>query len=160
MILIQPDDPKAPDVVALLRAHLTFMNSLSAPEDVHALDVEALCAPAIQFFSARDGDLLVGVGALKRLDADHFEIKSMHTAAAARGKGIARLIVEHLLQFATESGARRVSLETGTMEGMKPARDLYGGLRFVECEPFGDYWVTDASTCMTLELPPPEIHSP
>ena len=155
MIWVQPDDPQQLDVVESLTAHLAFSNEHSAPEDVHALDVDSLCSPDIDFFSARsdDGELL-GVGALRRLSPDHCEIKSMHTTAAARGQGIGRTMVEHLLAAAHIAGATRVSLETGTMEAFAPARALYTSLGFVVCEPFGDYWATAASVCMTLELGP------
>ncbi|MCL4124403.1 UNVERIFIED_CONTAM: hypothetical protein GTU68_045268 [Idotea baltica] len=76
----------------------------------------------------------------------------MHTTAAARGQGIGRAMVEHLVASASERGASRVSLETGTMEAMAPARALYSALGFAPCEPFGDYWETDASMCMTRQL--------
>ena len=152
MISLQLDDPRRADVVELLQAHLAFTNRHSAPEDVHALDVDALCSPDITFYSARSNGELLGVGALRRLSPEHFEIKSMHTAVAARGQGIGRAMVEKLLAVARDASANRVSLETGTMEAMAPARALYTRLGFVECEPFGDYWVTAASMCMTLEL--------
>ena len=152
MISIEPDEPTAPDVVDLLTTHLAFANTHSAPEDVHALDVDGLTAPEIQFFSAREDGRLLGVGALKAISPDHFEIKSMHTAEVARGRGIGRSMVEHLLQTARVAGAERVSLETGSMDAMAPARALYASLGFVECEPFADYWATEASVCMTLLL--------
>ena len=147
---VERDEPTAPDVLALLETHLAFANEHSAPEDVHALDVHGLSQPEIQFFSMRLDGALLGVGALKQLDADHYEIKSMHTAAAARGQGVGRAMVQHLVATARAAGAKSVSLETGTMEAMAPARKLYRSLGFVECEPFGDYQPVDASVCMTL----------
>ena len=101
---IATDDPCADDVRALLERHLAYANANSAPEDVHALDVDALLDPAVTFFSFRvDGELL-GVAALKRLDGRHAEIKSMHTAKAARGRGIGRALVEAVLAAAGERG--------------------------------------------------------
>ena len=120
--MIAPDDPRSDDVRALLEAHLALMRATSPPEDVHALDVDALCAPAISFFGYRDGGELLAVGALKQLDAEHGELKSMHTAAAARGRGIGAAMVEHLLAVARGRGLRRVSLETGSMDAFVPAR--------------------------------------
>ncbi|MET0458919.1 MAG: GNAT family N-acetyltransferase [Ilumatobacteraceae bacterium] len=151
-LLIGPDDPRADDVVELLRRHLAFANEHSPPEDVHALDVAGLVDPAITFCSARrDGELLA-VGALKRLDDAHAEVKSMHTAAAARRQGVARAMLDHLLDLARLGGYRRVSLETGSMAAFVPARTLYAAVGFVACPPFGSYVVSPNSTCMTLAL--------
>jgi len=152
--VIAPDDPRSADVRALLEAHLTLMRATSPPEDVHALDVDGLCVPSISFFAYRDGEQLLAVGALKQLDAEHGELKSMHTSAAARGRGIGATMVEHLLATARERGLRRVSLETGSMDAFLPARRLYARFGFVECGPFGDYSPSPNSTFMTLELSP------
>jgi putative acetyltransferase len=147
------DDPRAPDVVMLLARHLAFANEHSPPEDVHALDVEGLTDPAITFFSYRDGDELLGVGAIKQLDPDHVELKSMHTAQAVRGNGVGRAVLQHLLAVARARGVHRVSLETGTMEAFAPARALYASVGFEVCAPFGQYVVSPNSMCMTLTLP-------
>jgi len=149
---ISVDDPRAVDVRALLARHLTFANSHSPPEDVHALDVDGLLGSEVTFVSYRSGGVLLGVGALKRLGPEHVELKSMHVAEEARGRGIGRAILDHLLALARERGYRRVSLETGSMEAFAPARSLYASAGFTPCPPFGDYWVTPNSTCMTLSL--------
>jgi putative acetyltransferase len=140
-------------VQLLLQRHLDFANEHSPPEDVHALDVTGLLIPAITFVSVRDpnGDVL-GVGAMRELDPLHGELKSMHTAAEARGQGIARAILMHLLDLATSRGYERVSLETGSMDAFAPARALYASVGFEVCPPFGDYWDSPNSTCMTLDL--------
>jgi putative acetyltransferase len=107
--LITTDDPRADDVRALLERHLAYANANTAPEDVHALDLHSLLDPSVTFFSFRDDGELRGVAALKRLDDQHGEIKSMHTAEAARGRGIARAMVDHLIGVARErlsQGAR------------------------------------------------------
>ena len=150
--MIAPDDPRSDDVRTLLEAHLALMRATSPPEDVHALDVDALCSPSISFFGYRDGPDLLAVGALKQLDAEHGELKSMHTAAAARGRGIGAAMVEHLLAVARGKGLSRVSLETGSMDAFVPARTLYARYGFAECCPFGDYSPSPNSTFMTLEL--------
>jgi len=146
------DDPRAGDVRRLLERHLAFANLHSPPEDVHALDVEGLVDPAVTFFGYRVAGELLAVGALKRLDARHAELKSMHTAEEARGRGIGRAMVEHLLRVARERGYARASLETGSMAAFAPARALYARVGFVPCAPFGDYSPSRNSTCMTLEL--------
>ena len=149
---ITVDDPRADDVRALLARHLAFAHEHSPPEDVHALDLSGLLDPAVTFFSARRGPDLVGIGALKELDDGHGELKSMHTAAAERGRGVGRAMVDHLLGVARDRRYRRVSLETGTMEAFAPARSLYAGVGFTPCGPFGDYEPSPNSTFMTLAL--------
>jgi putative acetyltransferase len=149
---ISTDDPRAADVRGLLERHLTQMNSQSPPEDVHALDVDRLVDPAITFFSFRaDGELL-GVGALKQLDEHHAELKSMHTAQAARGRGVARALLEHMLAIARERGYTRLSLETGSTEPFAPARTLYATAGFTPCGPFADYRPSPNSAFMTLSM--------
>jgi putative acetyltransferase len=149
---ISADDPRATDVRRLLAAHLAFAHEHSPPEDVHALDISGLLDPAVTFFSFRVEGQLLGVGALKRLDTQHAELKSMHTAAAARGRGIGRAMLNHLIGLARDRGFRRLSLETGTMSAFDPARSLYASAGFQPCEPFGAYFHSPNSTCMTLCL--------
>ena len=150
--MISPDDPCAEDVRALLERHLAYARATTRPGDVHALDVDGLAGPGITFFSYRDDGAVLGVAALKRLDDAHAEIKSMHTAEEARGRGIARALVDHLLGVARERGYRRVSLETGAQDAFAAARALYASTGFTPCEPFGDYRPSRNSTFMTLAL--------
>jgi putative acetyltransferase len=146
------DDPRAADVRALLERHLAFSDEHSPPEDVYALDVDGLLDPALSFFSLRrDGELL-GIGALKEVEPGHAELKSMHTAEAARGQGVARAMVGHLLALAGERGYERVSLETGSMAAYAPARALYAAAGFAPCGPFAGYPASPNSTFMTLSL--------
>jgi putative acetyltransferase len=150
--VIERDDPRREDVQALLHSHLSFAAEHSPPEDVHALDTDGLAAEGISFFSLRSDGVLLGVGALKEVEPGHGEIKSMHTAAAARGQGVGRAMLDHLLSTARQRGYRRVSLETGTMDAFAAARALYASAGFVVCPPFSTYWESPYSVCMTLEL--------
>jgi putative acetyltransferase len=149
---ISVDDPRAADVRALLARHLAHARANTQPEDVHALDVDALLDPVVTFFSFRAEGELLGVAALKRLDAAHGEIKSMHTAAAARGRGVGRALVDHLLEVARERGYRKVSLETGGGPAFAPARRLYTSVGFTPCGPFADFRPGPESTYMALCL--------
>ena len=153
------DDPRACDVRELLERHLAFANSHSPPQDVHALDVDGLLDPAVTFFGLRRNGQLLGVGALKQLDDRHAELKSMHTAQAARGRGIGRAMLRHLIGVARDRGCSRVSLETGSMAAFAPARSLYVAAGFRQCEPFGDYRPSRNSTFMTLSLSDPDSPS-
>jgi putative acetyltransferase len=150
--LVQSDDPLAVDVRALLASHLDFAHEQSPPEAVYALDAEGLVGENITFFSVREDGRLLGVGALRQLDAQHAEIKSMHTVATARGRGVGRAMLGHLLQVARARGYERVSLETGTMDAFTPARTLYASAGFTLCPPFGDYQRSPYSVCMTIDL--------
>lgn len=151
-MVIAVDDPRAPDVRALLERHLSFNRENTPPEGVFALDVERLVDPAVTFVSARVAGVLAGVGALRHLDDRHAELKSMHTAAALRGRGVARAVLDHLIALAAERGYQRVSLETGNMDAFAPARSLYASAGFEVCPPFGDYVGSATSTCMTRSL--------
>ena len=126
-------------VAQLLSEHLHDMAQLSPPESIHALGHEALLQPDISFWSVWDGDELLGCGALRELDARHGEIKSMRTASAHRGKGVASYLLQYLLDEAARRGFRRLSLETGSMAGFAPAHRLYERFGFARCAPFADY---------------------
>jgi putative acetyltransferase len=152
---ISADDPRAPDVRALLERHLAFALATTPPEHSFALDVDGLLDPAITFFSFRAGGELLGVGAIKQLSLEHAEIKSMHTATAARGRGVGRAMLNHLLGVARSQGYRRVSLETGTMAEFAPARTLYASAGFTACGPFADYQPSEDNCFMTLVLGAP-----
>lgn len=147
-----PDSPNRADIQQLLAAHLEFANEHSPREDVHALDVSGLLGPDVSFFSIRSEDLLLGIGAIKRIDDAHAELKSIHTAEFARGRGVARGMVLHLLARARESKYSRVSLETGSMEAFAPSRSLYEAVGFEVSGPFDGYGPSPNSTFMTLDL--------
>jgi putative acetyltransferase len=149
---IAVDDPRRPDVRALLDRHLKFALSQTPPEHSHALDVGGLLDPAVTVFSFRAHGSLLGIGAIRRLGPDHAEIKSMHIAEAARGRGLGRAMLTHLVGVARTRGFGRVSLETGTTAAFGPARALYQRAGFVCCGPFADYRPSEDNLFMTLEL--------
>jgi putative acetyltransferase len=151
-LVIDVDDPQADDVRALLQRHLEFALRNSPVEHVHALDVDSLLDPAVTFFSARIDGAVLGVGAIRHLDAWHGELKSMHTLESARGRGVARAMVDHLLALAADRGYQRVSLETGTGPAFAPAQALYARVGFRPCPPFGEYTVNPHSVCMAKDL--------
>jgi putative acetyltransferase len=149
---IAVDDPREPDVRALLDRHLEFALAQTPSEHSFALDADGLLEPAITVFSFRARGSLLGIGAIKRLGPHHAEIKSMHTAEAARGRGIGRAMLTHLLEAARTRGFRRVSLETGTTPAFAPARALYESTGFIVCGPFAGYQPSEHNLFMTLEL--------
>ena len=137
------------ELAQLLQAHWLFCTSTTPNEHVYALDASRLFTPDITVFGARVNGELVGVGALRKLDQVHAELKSMHTLAKSRGLGIGKAMVDHIEQFAKEQGVKRISLETGATEPFKPARQLYESLGYQDCEAFGDYVLSEDNTCMT-----------
>ena len=152
---IMVHDPRAADVRALLQRHLEFAYATTPAEHVHALDLDGLLDPAVTFYGYRRSGRLLAVGALRHLDRQHGELKSMHTAAEARGQGIGGAMLAYLIGVARDRGLRRLSLETGSMAAFAPARALYARAGFTESGPFGDYPPSVTSTFMTLLLDPP-----
>lgn len=136
---------------ALLARHLAQMQAQTPPESCHALPTDALMAPGIVLLGLREDAVLVGVGALKTCDG-YGEIKSMHTAAEARGRGVARRVLEALIGAARAQGLPRLNLETGSGPEHAAARALYGKAGFVTCSPFGNYRSDPLSHFMTLRL--------
>jgi putative acetyltransferase len=149
---IEIDDLSGPAIHALLNEHLQNMYELSPPESVHALDLEKLRKPGITFWTAWEGSLLLGCGALKELDRKHGQVKSMRTPAALRRKGAGRAILAHIIEVARSRSYERLSLETGAMEAFKPAQLLYESFGFTYCGPFGDYKEDPNSVFMTVRL--------
>ena len=137
------DDPR---VIGLLQQHGARARAETAAGSAHALDLAGLRAPEMRFWSAWDGDELT------RLDAEHGEIKSMHTAEAARGRGVGSSLLRHIIAHARTAGMKRLSLETGSWPYFLPARALYARHGFVECGPFGDYREDPNSIFMTTPL--------
>ena len=139
-------------VVALLQIHLTSARAATAPGSAHALDIRGLQSPDTSFWTIWDDDMLLGMGALKRLSADHGEVKSMHTVASMRRRGAGRAMLHHIIAAARASGISRLSLETGSWDYFRPAHALYRRHGFVECQPFADYVLDPNSVFMSLDL--------
>ena len=149
---IREDDLRGEAIARLLREHLDEMHTITPPESVHAMDLEALRAPDVTFWSAWEGEALVGCGALKELDPRQAEIKSMRTARAYRRRGVAAGILEHILTEAERRAYARLFLETGSQPEFAPARSLYLRYGFEFRGPFGDYVEDPNSVFMTRKL--------
>lgn len=148
----QIDDLRGAEIQALLSEHLEEMHATSPAEAVHALDLDALRAPNITFWTLWKGDDLLGCGALKEIDETHGEVKSMRTAQSHRGTGAGRAVLSKILETGRKRGYKRISLETGTSPNFLAARRLYEAYGFEVCEPFGDYEDHAFSLFMTLRL--------
>lgn len=124
----------------------------SPPESVHALDPKDLAAPGIAFYTLREGQAVLGMGAIKAITPRHAEIKSMHVIHEARGRGLARRMLRHLISEARTAGFGRLSLETGVEPAFAAARALYAAEGFTICGPFEGYHEDPNSLFMTLDL--------
>jgi putative acetyltransferase len=146
---IRADDLSRPEVLRLLQEHLHAVAQLSPPESVHALGLEGLRQPKVSVWSAWMDDDLLGIGALKELSAQHGEIKSMRTSSGHLRQGVAAGLLQYIVEQAKLRGYQRLSLETGSMAAFEPARRLYAGFGFIECNPFADYVDDPNSVFMT-----------
>jgi putative acetyltransferase len=114
-----------PRVVDLLQMHLTSARAETAPGSAHALDLTGLQSSDIGVWTIWDDETLLGVGALRRLSADHGEVKSMHTAQSLRRRGAGSAMLRHIIATAKANGMSRLSLETGSWDYFLPAQALY-----------------------------------
>ena len=151
-IEIRVDDLSGDATRALITAHLAGMHDTSPPESVHALDLDGLRDPAITFWSAWSGAELAGIGALKRLDAQRGELKSMRVDDRFRGTGVGRALLRHIVEEARGRGMTSLWLETGSTEDFLPAQRLYESEGFVECGPFEGYALDPFSIFLTRTL--------
>jgi len=149
---IREGDLEGPEVALLLQAHLDTMAAHSPPESIFALDLDALRGRDITFWSVWEASTLVGCGALRELNVRHGEIKSMHTAAEHRGKGVAQALLTHIIEEANIRTYSKVSLETGSALAFSPARMLYSRNGFRETGTFGEYVANPFSVFMDLDL--------
>ncbi len=159
MKIIQ-DDLSSEATIALVRAHVMDLAGHSPQESCHALDLDALRAPGVTFWSVWENDTIAGCGALKALDDTHGEIKSMRTAATHLRRGVAAKLLDHIIVEARKRGFKRLSLETGPHDIFAPARSLYARFGFETCPPFGSYQEDPYSVFMTKSLEGPDYSAP
>ncbi len=154
LFTIAKDPCTSAEMARLITLHLQDMHEQSPPESVFALGLAGLRAAGVTMWSAWDGRVLAGCGALKELDARHGEIKSMRTDTAYLRRGVAAQLLVHIINEAKSRGYARLSLETGTTAGFTPAHRLYERMGFAETAPFGDYQRNQFSRFMALQLAP------
>jgi putative acetyltransferase len=146
------DDLSGAATQALVARHLQGMYETSPPESVHAFDLSKLKQPGVTFWSAWVGDEIVGMGALKRMDAQRGEIKSMRVSDAWLGKGVGRAMLDHIVLEAQRMGLTSLWLETGSADAFAPALKLYETAGFTRCGPFDGYVEDPFSVFMTREI--------
>ncbi len=151
-MFIVEDDLSGDAIAELLAAHVKGMFDTSPQDSIHTLSLESLRAPDITVWTAWEGDELLACGALKELDSETGEIKSMRTADAHLGRGIANRILQHIFSVSKERGYKKLYLETGSAPAFQPAHTLYSKAGFSCCGPFADYTEDPFSRFMVMDL--------
>lgn len=151
-MIITEEHPLTPDLELLFQRHTADMHADTPPESIHMMDKGALAVPDVRFFVLRDAGEPLAMGAYKRIDIGHAEIKSMHVLVEARGRGLSKAMLDHLVGEARKDGFTRLSLETGAQPTFVAARTLYARAGFVDCQPFEGYLDDPHSVFMTKVL--------
>jgi putative acetyltransferase len=141
-----------PEVNKLLISHFIELSSVSPVDRGHVLDIPGLKNPNIKFWSLWENDQLIGCGALKFLDKEHGELKSIRVADSFRRKGNGFKVISHLISEAKKLNIKKISLETGTGNFFTPARKLFDKCGFKVCKPFAHYKKDPDACYMSLLL--------
>ena len=128
-----------PEVNELLTKHFIELRAASPEGSAHVLDIPGLKVPSIKFWSLWENAKLMGCGALKFLNDNHGEFKSIRVHDEFRNKGYGIKIIKHLINEAKKLNIKRISIETGAGDFFKPARKLFQKCDFELCEPFAHY---------------------
>ena len=140
------------EVNHLLTKHFIELRSVSPDDSCHVLDIKGLKDSSIKFWSFWDNNQLIGCAALKFLDDEHGEFKSIRVEDNSRGKGVGEKIISHLIEVAKNEGIKRLSIETGAGDFFKSARKLFKKFGFKTCRPFADYKEDPNSCYFDLEI--------
>ena len=139
-----------PEVHEFLINHFIELRSVSPKGSTHVLDIAGLKDPTIKFWTLWEGNDLMGSGALKFLDKEHGEFKSIRVSNNFRGKGNGIKVINHLINEAKKLNIKRLSLETGAGDFFLAARKLFSKCGFEPCEPFSHYKKDINSIYMTM----------
>ena len=140
------------EVLELLNKHFIELRSVSPEESTHVLDIEGLKDQNIKFWSLWEGNLLMGCGALKFLNKEHGEFKSIRVEDRFRKKDNGIKILKHLIFEAKKLNIKRISVETGTGDFFTPARKLFNKCGFKLCKPFAHYKEDPNSCYMSMRI--------
>ena len=140
------------EVNELLTKHFVELRAASPEGSAHVLDILGLKVSSIKFWSLWDGEKLIGCGALKFLDKEHGEFKSIRIHDNFRKKGQGINVINHLIHEAKKLNIKRISIETGAGDFFIPARKLFKRTGFSECEPFAHYKVDINSVYLTKKI--------
>ena len=136
----------------LLKKHFIELRSVSPAGSTHVLDIDGLKDPSIKFWSLWENNKLIGCGALKFLEKNHGEFKSIRVADEFKKKGVGERIINHLIEEAKKLKISKLSIETGAGQFFLPARNLFSKFGFKKCPPFAHYKEDPNSCYYTLDL--------
>ena len=128
-----------PEVHRLLTKHFIELRAASPEGSAHVLDIPGLKVPSIKFWSLWQNEVLMGCGALKFLDQEHGEFKSIRIHDDFRNMGNGINVINHLIYEAKKLNIKKISIETGSGDFFKPARRLFKRCGFKVCDPFAYY---------------------
>ncbi len=156
MIEIREADPTSDALRPVIEAHFAHSETAGPAESNHTMDAETLAGQGLRFWAIYDSEKPVGCGALKALPDGTAEVKSVHIIAQARGRGLARVMMEHLSELARNEGVVALVLETGAahLPEYDAARKLYEALGYSYCGPIFGYAADPNSAFMRLALEP------
>ena len=140
------------EVNDLLKKHFIELRSVSPEGSAHVLDIDGLKDPSIKFWSLWEDNKLIGCGALKFLDKNHGEFKSIRVADEFKKKGVGKRIITHLIGEAKKLKISKLSIETGAGKFFLPARNLFSKFGFKKCSPFAHYKDDPNSCYYTIDL--------
>jgi putative acetyltransferase len=152
MLTIRDDDLSTEATRHLLALHLAGMHANSPPGSVFALDLSGLLEPTVTVWSVWEGDAIAGIGALKAIGNSVGEIKSMRTHPDHLRKGVATVLLDHIIDVAQSRGYTRLSLETGSGPAFDAALALYRKRGFVDGDAFGSYVRSEFNQFLHMEL--------
>ena len=141
-----------PEVNQLLKKHFIELRAASPEESTHVLDIAGLKVPTIKFWSLWENNSLLGCGALKFLDKEHGEFKSIRIHDNFRGQNFGIKLIQHLIIEARKHNLKRISIETGAGKFFEPARKLFKRCHFEPCKPFAHYKIDPNSLYYTKQI--------
>lgn len=147
---IAQESPASADGRLLIGELDAELEPLYARESRHGYSVDKLIAEGVAFFVIRRNGAPVGCGGIKVFRTEYAELKRMFVRSAFRGKGLSRLMLDHLSAYATAQGIDVLRLETGIHQAA--AIKLYESAGFVRIAPFGDYFDDAVSLCYEKRL--------
>ena len=141
-----------PEVNELLIKHFIELRSVSPAGSTHVLDIAGLKDQSIKFWSLWKNNEIIGCGALKFLEKNHGEFKSIRVTDKFRKTGFGEKLIDHLIEEAKKLEVSKLSIETGAGEFFLPARKLFSKFGFKACPPFAHYKEDPNSCYYTLNL--------
>ena len=141
-----------PEVNELLKNHFIELRAVSPKGSTHVLDIRGLQVSSIKFWSLWENNHLMGCGALKFLEKNHGEFKSIRVHDSFRRKGYGIKIINYLIEEAKKLDIKRVSIETGAGKFFTPARKLFEKCGFKPCLPFAHYKIDVNSLYLTKHI--------